>query len=170
MLVIASHLLNIRAKAPLTETSAFKYESFYGEMRRCFAAGTKAPLKQIMQKIYLKRALTFHCCENSLFFCPKDTMLECNSLIYKFADGVHSIYEIIKIDEMDDNIFHCHVHGKFPVQFKEAQEFPWDKVGVFRRGGILEDIVQVTRDSIAGKVLQVSSLLITCPKNVLNEK
>ena len=34
--VLCSHLLEIRTHGPLTETSAFKFESFYGELRRSF--------------------------------------------------------------------------------------------------------------------------------------
>ena len=45
--VVCSHLLEMRKHGPLTETSAFIFESFYGEMRRAFVPGTVSPLKQI---------------------------------------------------------------------------------------------------------------------------
>ena len=38
--VVCSHLLQIRGKHPLTTTSAFKFESYYSEMKQCFQPGT----------------------------------------------------------------------------------------------------------------------------------
>ena len=48
--VVCSHLLQIRG-----ETSAFKFESFYGELRRSFVSGTPSTLKQMLQTVYLRR-------------------------------------------------------------------------------------------------------------------
>lgn len=58
--VAGSHMPEMRALGPLTETSAFGFESFYGEMRNCFSPGTNSPLKQIMQKVLLKRTISPH--------------------------------------------------------------------------------------------------------------
>ena len=48
--VVGSHLMDMRAHGPLTFTSAFGFESFYGEMRHAFAPGTQSTLKQIFKK------------------------------------------------------------------------------------------------------------------------
>lgn len=64
--VVSSHLLKMKGNAPLTEKSAFRFESFYSEMKNLFNAGTRAPLKQILQNTFMKRALEFHACEKKL--------------------------------------------------------------------------------------------------------
>ena len=79
--VVCSHLLDIRNNTPLTDTSAFPFEIFYSELRHSYAPGTPNTLKQIFQATLLKRILGHHCCKDSIFYSPKDTTLECNSLI-----------------------------------------------------------------------------------------
>lgn len=80
--MIGSHMPEIRASGPLTLTSAFGFESFYGELRNSFTPGTSSPLKQILEKVMLKRSISAHCCEASIFFSPKDSNQESNSLVY----------------------------------------------------------------------------------------
>ena len=167
--IIASHLLLIRSQGPFTETSAFIFENFYGEMRKSFTPGTVSTLKQIMQKVYLKRSLSYHCCQKSIHYSPKDTPLEQNSLIYLYINGVYHMYKITTIDEDNSNIFHCNVQGNIEIEFEEATDLDWSKVGVFREGAIGNEDILINKKDIAGKVLRVASLLITCPRNVLNE-
>ena len=90
--IICSHLLRMRAKGPLTDTSAFKFESFYGELRNSFQPGTISPLKQMLQAVLLKRTLGYHCCQLSIHYSPKDTALECNSLIYTFENNTYKCF------------------------------------------------------------------------------
>lgn len=61
--VVFSHLLDMREQGPLTQTSAYSFENFYGEIRNSFVPGTISPLKQIMKKVFLKRKLISHSCE-----------------------------------------------------------------------------------------------------------
>ena len=63
-----SHLLKIKGNRPLTHKSAFKFESFFSEMRNMFQPGTVSPLKQILQNCYIKRLLEFHYCEKKIFY------------------------------------------------------------------------------------------------------
>lgn len=65
--VVSSHLLDIRDQGPLTATLAFGFENFYGELRHAFVPGTPSPLKQMMQKILLKRQLIKHQCKPKFF-------------------------------------------------------------------------------------------------------
>ena len=51
--IICCHLLDMRLHGPLTVTSAFIFEAFYGELRQSFTPGTTDPLKQIFQKILI---------------------------------------------------------------------------------------------------------------------
>ena len=168
--VLSSHLPMMRAQGPLTSTSAFIFENFYGEMRSCFRPGTVSSLKQIMQRVYLKRLLTYHSCEKTMYLSPKETALENNSLVYVYSNNVYHIYKIVNIEKENPNILFCRVQGKIDIEFSDAKDIEWRKVGVFKEGAIGHEIVQVERNRVHGKVLRVCSLLITCPRNVLNEK
>lgn len=165
--IIGSHMSDMRAKGPLTSTSAFGFESFYGEVRNSFTPGTKSALKQIFNKILLKRAISPHCCETSIFFSPKNTDMECNSLVYTFVENEYNFYQIMS---MDDDVFECCKVGKFPTSFPETPTLNWAKVGVFKGGGISEETVQISKHDVAGKLFRVDDLLLTCSNNVLREK
>lgn len=167
--VLVSHLLLIRSQGPFTSTSAFIFESFYSEMRNSFKTGTISALKQIMQRIYLKRSLSYHCCEKSTFYSEKDTAMESNSLIYTYENNTYKMYKIIKKDENNSKQLHCHVQGNIEIEFSDANDVDWKTVGVFKEGATGSDIVIISEENIHGKVLKVCSLLITCPINVLNE-
>ena len=95
--VISSHIFQMRAKGPLTEVSAYKFESFYGELRNSFQPGTVSVVKQMFQSVLLKRMLSKHVCYESIYYSEKDTALECNNLIYVFESNTHVIYKIKSI-------------------------------------------------------------------------
>ena len=158
--VFCSHLLEIRTHGPLTKTSAFKFESFYGELRRSFVPGTTSPVKQIMQNVLLKRILSKHYCENSIYISNYDTALECNNLIYCY----NKKYSIYKVAQINENVAKCHKIGLYPATFDETPHVDWSKVGVFRKGGICSEITDINTSEICGKVLLVGKYLLTCPK------
>ena len=165
--VVGSHIPNMRAHGPLTFTSAFAFESFYGELRNSFTPGTKSPLKQILQKVIMKRTLESHCCESSIYYSPQDSALECNSQIYTFHDEQFFFFKIMSIE---DDSFHCLKIGKYETSFPETPTLNWAKVGVFKAGGVSDEIVTIMKNNIAGKVIKVMDYFITCPNNVLQEK
>ena len=167
--MFGTHLIEIRAHGPVTLTSAFGFEAFYGEVRNSFTPGTQSCLKQIMQKVLLKRAISYHCCENSIYFSEKDSPQECNSLVYCYENNEYQMFKIIKVQK---NSLTCYKQGKFQTNFKETSslKLDWAKVGVFTKGGIMKTVVEVPKQKIAGKVLSVGNYLLTCPKNVLLEK
>lgn len=167
--VVGSHLIEMRAHGPLTLTSAFGFEGFYGEMRHAFAPGTQSTLKQIFENTLIKRAISFHCCENSIYFSEKDTPLECNSLIYCFDGNDHKMYKIISVQE---NSLICYKQGKFNTSFKETQQFQlnWSQIGVYKKGGIMETPITIPKNSVSGKVIHVGEYLITSPNAILREK
>ena len=168
--VLASHILKIRGSEPLTAASAFIFESFYGEMRRSFVPGTVSTVKQIMTKIYLKRILSYHCCEKTIFYSAKETPMEQNCLIYLFQNNIFTMYKIVETDKDNPNVFYCNIQGKVEIEFPEAADVDWSSVGVFKQGALGSEIYRIERKNIAGKVIKVCSLLITCPINVLNER
>lgn len=165
--VVSSHLIEMRYHGPLTLTSAFGFESFYGEIRNSFTPGTQSTLKQIFKKILIKRALGYHCCQNSIYFSAHETPLESNCLIYIYQDMTHKIFKIV---EKNEDQFVCVRQGKYPAAFSELPNLEWGKVGIYKKGPISEEKVNIKREQICGKVLQVQNLLITCPNNVLREK
>ena len=165
--VLCSHLLQLRQLGPLTETSVFKFESFYGEIRNSFVPGTPSPLKQILETVLLKRSICAHTCEKPIFLSNYDTPLQCNSLVYTYENDNYNIFKVI--DEQAEDVV-CKPQGKFDCQFKETPELCWSSVGVFQKGASSNEIVKVPHKSIAGKVLKVGEYLLTCPENVLKEK
>ena len=165
--IVGAHMEDMRTHGPLTLTSAFGFESFFGEMRHSFTPGTCAPLKQIMETIYLKRNIATHSCEQPIFFSQKDSPMECNSLIYTFVESEYNFY---KIRSMENDIFECSKVAKKQTSFPETPTLNWGSIGVFENGEIEEEVVHISRKSVAGKVLKVNNLLLTCPNNVLREK
>ena len=69
--VVGSHMLQVRQNRPLTYKSAFKFESFFSELRNLFHPGTVSPLKQVLQNCYVKRLLDFHYCEKKNYSAKK---------------------------------------------------------------------------------------------------
>ena len=172
---VISHLLLIRGEQPLTERSAFKFESFFSEMKQLYHPGTVSSMKQILQNCYMKRMLENHKCEKEIFYCPKKKNCiqnpgkENNSLIYTYNDQNNvCIYSIIKI--IDQNTFQCNRNGKFKATFPLAPEYDWSKVGVYKVGPMSEESCMIQKKNISGKVLKVNGYFITCPINVLVEQ
>ena len=165
--VVSCHMPEMRVHGPLTLTSAFGFESFYGEMRHAFTPRTISPLKQIMSKILMKRTISSHCCKPTIFYSPRESAMESNCYIYTFNDKQ---YNFFKIKEINDNSMQCFKVGKYPKIFPETPTLNWSNIGVFEAGGISDEIVTVAKHDISGKILRVDNLYITCPINVLEEK
>ena len=165
--LVSSHLIEMRFHGPLTKTSAFGFESFYSEVRQSYTPGTQSTLKQIFKKILLKRKLSHHVCQNSIFYSDNESNLENNTLIYCFKDLTFKIYKIVEIQ--DDNLL-CYQQGKYKHVFEEYPHVDWSTVGVFKKGPISNEIVKISKNDVDGKVLMVENLLITCPNDVLREK
>ena len=166
--VLASHLLQIRSQGPLTETSAFIFESFYGKLRNAFRPGTMSVVKQMMQTIMLKRILAKHVCSESIFLRVKETAMECNSLIYVYESQQHVIYKIKEIQEKNHLI--CNRLGNHEIVLENTHMLNWSSVGVYKKGGLSSIDIIVPRKNVAGKVMKVGKYLITCPVNILREK
>ena len=165
--VVFSHIMEMRRHGPLTLSSAFSFENFYGELRDSFAPGTVSPLKQIMQKVFLKRAVTKHSCNPKITFTAHETALECNNLIYTFK---HRTYKFFKVTKVNQNDLTCVEIEKSSVKFKETPTLNWDRVGVFKKEKLLEEEIRISSNDICGKLVQVNDLLLTCPLAILDEK
>ena len=179
--VVASHLLLIRGTQPLTFRSAFKFESFFSEMKNLYAPGTQSTTKQVLQNCYMKRAVEHHACEKTIFYDVEKTPvdgkpftpgLENNSLIYiTDEDNNHKFYKIICLNKDDPDVFTCIKQGKFPFNTPLIPNMNWSQVGVYKLGPTsAEETLEIARNDISGKVLKVDNFLMTCPLNVLHEK
>ena len=167
--VVCSHLTEMRARGPLTETSTFVFESFYGEMKNCFVPGTNSPLKQILQKVLLKRNIAPHCCKIPLHFSDHETSLQNDTIFYIWQYNQHNMYKIKEI--IDDEHLLCQNIKKEKVTFEEAPELKWEKVGVYKNPIVDEDTeFVIEKKNVSGKLIIVHDLIITCPNNVLREK
>ena len=165
--IVCSHILEMRFQGPLTFTSAFGFESFYGEIRASFTPGTPSTLKQIFKKILMKRALSHHCCKNSIYFSDHETSLENDTLIYCYKQRSHDIF---KVTEVTDNHVFCRRIGKYPHSFDDLPNLNCAQVGIYKKGLLSDEKIKIKKEDIDGKVLDVCNLLITCPNNVLREK
>ena len=165
--MVGCHMMDIRYHGPLTFTSAFSFESFYGEIRNSFVPGTVSTLKQIMSNVFLKRAIVDHKCSNEIYISPKETPMECNNLIYCYKQ---SQYEIYKVDSIEGNVLSCYRQNVSTCKFPEIPSLKWENIGVFNKGTLSTQIQIVQRKDVKGKVISVKNQLITCPKNVLVEK
>ena len=173
--VSSGHLTKIRRNGPLTSTSAFVFESFYGEMRNCFVPSTISPLKQIFQKVLLKRILEPHCCEIPIHFSAKETSLENDTIIYVWENNTRVIYKIKAIEE--DQLI-CSKINTNVCEFIDIEtiRLDWSCVGVYEKRDLMEEEeeeeepVHIEKKNVSGKVTEVKNLLITCPNNVLREK
>ena len=74
-----------------------------------------------------------------------------------------------KIVTIHDNLLICNEQGYFRKNYKETPEINWNAVGVFKEGGLSEDLVSLNKNQIDGKVIRLCHLLITVPINILRE-
>lgn len=178
--VVPSHLLLIRGNQPLTFKSAFKFESFFAEMKQMYVPGTISTTKQVLQNCYMKRSLEHHKCEKTIFYdCKKKPVegkpflpgLENNYMIYVTDENnFHHFYQIIDRDPDNSDLFICIKQGKFPFKTPLITNLDWGQVGVYKLGPTSEEEhCLIAQHEISGKVMKVDNLLITFPLNVLRE-
>lgn len=164
--IVFSHIIEMRAHGPLTDTSAFGFENFYGEMRNSFTPGTVSPLKQIMSKVLLKRALDHHVCKPKLLFTNYETSLECNNLIYTYTNKMYNFY---RIEEITGNKLNCVKIVTSDMSYPSVPNLNWRSVGHVKLEQITSEKKMID-SKFAGKVIKVNDTLVTCPRNVLQEK
>ena len=166
--IVPSHLLKVRGNVPLTERSAFAFESFYSEMKNLFQPGTSSTPKQIISNTLMKRRLEFHKCEKSILYTKESEKksMENNSLIYTYSNNTHEFFVITDINGEE---FTCKRQGKFEYKSPLLPNLNWNTVGVCRKGPIGSETFNIQKNEIKGKAMCVMNMLITCSINVLLE-
>lgn len=165
--IFGSHLIEMRFHGPLTLTSTYPFESFYGELRNAFVPGTVSDLKQMFSNVLMKRALANHKCKEDIYISEKDTPMECNSIIYTFSNAEYNIFKVIACE---DNEYLCHEIKLKNCTFPETPTLNWSLIGVFQEDSICDEEKKIPKKNVKGKVLLVDGYLITCPSNILREK
>ena len=161
-----SHLKKVRSRGKFTDTSTFKQESYYGEMRRSYVTGTASTGKQILKNAYLRRSIPHRHCRKPLKFSPKETSRSCDKYIYTYENNTFNFF-VIK-SSLPDGRFICVKHGRRNYSTSEIN-LNWSSVGVFVKSGE-SDIERIFwPHEITGKAMVVNNLIITCPTNVLQE-
>lgn len=168
--VVGSHLLQMRGTSPLNSRSAFKYESFYAEMKNLFCPGTPSTTKQILRNCLMKRQLENHACVKKIKYQipPRKETRENNSSIYVLNGNAHEMYNIK--EKNPNKTFTCVKQGKFTAQFNDIMKKNWSDVGVYKLGPTCDKPIIIKECDIAGKVIKVNNYLITCPNHVLREQ
>ena len=100
---------------------------------------------------------------------PTDTQMESNNLIYTFSDSKHHIFLIVAITAKEIT---CKKVDFYPLLTPILPNIDWRTVGVYKKGPVSCDgtSIRLDKKEIAGKIILVKDLYITCPSNVLNEK
>lgn len=167
--VVSSHILKIRGHVPLTERSAFMFESYYSEMKNLFQPGTQAPLKQILKNTIMKRSVEYHACAKSVHYTTEKNNLENNHGVYTLDnDNNHLLHNIVEVNN-ETGSFTCVRQGKFKYCNDLLPNSNWSHVGVYKLGPTGCETYTVAKKDVCGKVLTVNNMLITCPINVLLE-
>lgn len=150
--IVGSHLFEMRTHGPLTLTSAFRFENFYSELRHSFVPGTCSPLKQSLEKIFIKRQIGKHCCKSSIKFTDYETPLESNNYIYTYENNEYSFFKIVEVGR---DTFNCVEIVKKVHNFPETPELNWETVGLFKMSEQKEDIVKIDVNTVKGKLIKV---------------
>ena len=160
------HLEQIRQMGKLTDTSTFKQESYYGEMRRSYVTGTSSTGKQILQNAYIRRTIPHTNCRKPLKFSPKETSRSCDKFIYIYKDNTHTFYVIKSM--LQDGRMLCAKHGRRIYKPTELS-LDWSSVGVYLKSGESDCNEIFWPHEVSGKAMVVNNLIMTCPTNVLQE-
>lgn len=168
------HLDLVRAKGPLTETSAFTFEALFGLIRRCFKPGTPNPIKQAFEKIYMKD-LKSHCCKRGLSIVSRTKKQKAvrtnDSLFYTFTESVgYRFYQMVPACHPGGVGGPGHVHCyKIATMTDDNDTQDWSRVGVFFNGTREATVESVPKADIYGKAIEVGDYIMTVANGVLRE-
>lgn len=158
------HLLHFRdVLGPLTEHSAFKYESSYGTLRTMYRPTNCSPGLQAMRGFYLRSSVGHHC-QTSLLFRATDTGKRCDSLVYT-TDG--KMWRVLHVNN-PARLLRCRpLICDAPTEF--GRGLVWTKLGVyhFKRDGPTEQTIPF--GSVAGKAIRVGKHLVKISRECLVE-
>lgn len=104
-----------------------------------------------------------------IYITNHNTALECNNLIYTFTHGNYNLYKVVDVQNEND-MFNCVKINTSEIFYEETPNLNWDKVGFFKQESIGTTIHNVDQKYVAGKIIQIDDMLLTCPINVLDEK
>jgi hypothetical protein len=163
------HIGLVRKRAPLTETSAFKFEKSYSALKMHARLAKKSKGKHIMKKIFL-RCLGSHCCKKSVKYSPSTSYAIDDSLIYvRDTSNNYKFYKIKEIDEEKKLLCATRlINYPFIKEIKGGEmTLKFDDVGAFEFGGYDDEDVSLEESDISGKAVIAGDYIISIPNNVL---
>jgi hypothetical protein len=169
-----AHLEIIRqyVGGPLTQASAFPYESHFGKIRAAIVVGTPNTVKQILTTIYTAYKAGNHRCENKMEISVHRTSRTSDREFYLWteADGYH-FYQVVEQPRDPDIVIAKRIMTETSVLSPFVQ---WDLVGVHQ---IRQDQTDpdpsgrhtIRKSQIDGKAVIVLDQILCVPRNVLLE-
>jgi len=151
---------------PLTEFSAFPFESSYAQLVNAFCAGTASTGKQILEGLFTKLTKK-HDCERRIKFGKISTRSR-DDLVYTKD---FEFYRIIKSTDgtRDHQCVRLITQG-YKAPGCDALHIPFEEVGVFEF--IEEDESEeciINESQLWGKAVHVSNVLVAVPFNIARE-
>ena len=162
---VFTHAEIIRRKGPFPALSTFPFEDHYSSYKKWYADGTFNQPKQIMYNIYTA-LLSKKCdCKRYIKYSGSEREATDDTRIYLFSEGIYHLFKLVEV-------------GENTVSGVQINTLPWEPllrvpdfraVGVFETDGLKDEVKQIEKSQIAGKVMMVGTIAVTIPLIVLEE-
>ena len=174
---VFGHITKLRQLAPLTDTSAFPFESFYHQMKQSYALGTTSMCKQAILNVLMRIQEGGHSCKKPIIYKTKAASQSDDTLI--FTEG-HQMFQIRSMED-GGTLFRCSkIHksdytvmvndGKTMLDFGQIGVYTYDGVEDYNPADLAApNTMEVPKRDVQGKVVLVHGFLVTIPIHVLVE-
>lgn len=160
------HFAEIRADhGPLTETSAFWFESYYAEFKRAYVQGTMSTAKHAMKNLFLKQ-YTKHKCRRKVQVICKERKRTDDTIVYTQDLNFFKVFEESEGGYLAKGI----VKEEWNCQLQNHITLSFGKVGAFKSDmEVTNDLTHLPKESIIGKGIHISNVILAIPQNIINE-
>ncbi len=163
--VFGAHLMEIRALGPLTDLSAYRYESHYNIMKKSYRAGTPSTGQQAMRNSLLATKYS-HTCEKRRQVTGKRTSKTDDTYCYLLSG------KIVRITSDVTGGSFLATLVKVQPAFYALPGFDFNKVLAFKMDSQQnphEDPEAYRVSDVVGKCVAVGDVLSVMPWNLLND-
>ncbi len=158
------HLVEQRETIPASVTSTEPFESYYNVLRSTYAVGTTSIGKQqITNTMLFYKAKARHHCSTSYQFRPKGKDVHNDSLCWT-TDG-----RFLKIVSTNRGgaTFTCHELETSRYTTDVVRKLVFSPMGVTKLKQVKEEVVTLSREEIAAKVVLVGDVLVAVPTDAM---
>jgi hypothetical protein len=163
------HFNRMRRVRSLTESSAFPFESFYGDLLKKFCPGTPSTEKQILLNMLLTARCRVHNrCQHRLSHSAYETAIKQNNVVVtkrgdfyileKNNNAEHTSFQARRV------ILEDYMPQRCPVVVSR-----WNLVGIYRYGGREDGLVCLEEADIATKAIIVGDTIMSVPVGNITE-